>query len=209
MARTIKNGASPSAHHFQLDDETSIERCAAQLKSDAAGGGFNLIVDATGALTINGQGPERALRALSAEHMMRNFSVNAIGPALLMKHLSPLLAPAGERSVYAKLSARVASIGDNKLGGWYSYRASKSALNQLMHTSAIELTRSRPRLVVAALQPGTVASELSKPFFPVSNPDHPLLAADDSVRAMLGVLDRLEAKKGLHFVDYEGASREW
>lgn len=209
MARTIKNGASPNAHHFQLDDETSIERCAAQLKSEAAGGGFNLIVDATGALTINNQGPERALRALSAEHMMRNFSVNAIGPALLMKHLSPLLAPAAERSVYAKLSARVASIGDNKLGGWYSYRASKSALNQLMHTSAIELTRSRPRLVVAALQPGTVASELSKPFFPVSKPDHPLLVADDSVRAMLGVLDRLEAKKGLHFVDYEGTNIEW
>ena len=139
------------------------------------------------------------------------LSVNAIGPALLLKHLSPLLAPPAERSVYAKLSARVASIGDNKLGGWYSFRASKTALNQLLHTSALELTRNRPRLVVAALQPGTVASELSKPFFPASRstPDHPLLQPDDSVCAMLGVLDRLEAKKGLHFVDYEGTSIEW
>jgi NAD(P)-dependent dehydrogenase (short-subunit alcohol dehydrogenase family) len=140
--------------------------------------------------------------------MARNFAVNTIGPALLLKNLAPLLAPGDHRSVYGKLSARVGSIGDNKLGGWYSYRASKAAINQILHTAALELHRTRPKLAVAALQPGTVIGPLSKRFVGAEKKPG-LLMPDESACALLGVMDRIEAKKGAHFVDYEGSSIEW
>ena len=118
---------------------------------------FHLIIDATGALTIDGQGPEKHMGALNATQLARAFEVNTIGPALLLKHFVPLLATE-QRSIYAKLSARVGSISDNGKGGWYGYRAAKAALNMVLQTAAIEAARKRPQLVVAAMQPGTEAS---------------------------------------------------
>lgn len=185
---------------FDLQDEASIASAAAEL-ADAAP--FRLIVDATGALTINNQGPEKSLHALHAEPLLKSLTVNAVGPVLLFKHLSPLL-DTTQRTIYAKLSARVGSIADNRKGGWYSYRAAKAALNMLLHTAAIEAARKRPQLVVVALQPGTVASALSQPFVASG-----ALAPETSVASMLQVLDELPAHSGAHFVDYQGKSIPW
>ena len=118
------------------------------------------MIDASGFLHGDGLMPEKSWREIDPVHMQRAFAINAIGPALLMKHLLPLF-PADGRSVFATLSAKVGSIGDNHLGGWYAYRASKAALNQLVRTAAIELRRKRPNAICVALHPGTVDTKLS------------------------------------------------
>lgn len=167
-------------------------------------GPFHLIIDATGALTIDGRGPEKHLGALKATQLVRAFEVNTIGPALLLKHFMPLLATE-QRSIYAKLSARVGSISDNHKGGWYGYRAAKAALNMVLQTAAIEAARKRPQIVVAAMQPGTVASGLSAPFVPAKD----CLTPAQSVAGLLGALDDLPAQAAAHFVDYKGESIPW
>ncbi len=184
---------------FHLEDEASIAAAAAALN-----GPFHLIIDATGALTIDGQGPEKHMGALNATQLARAFEVNTIGPALLLKHFLPLLA-SRERSIYAKLSARVGSLSDNRKGGWYGYRAAKAALNMVLQTAAIEAARKRPQLVVAAMQPGTVASRLSEPFVPA----HDCLTPAQSVAGLLSALDGLPAQAGAHFVDYQGLAIPW
>ena len=193
---------------FSLENEVSIEQFALGIKSS---GPFALIVDATGALTIDGHGPEKSLNALDAQRLLRSFQVNTIGPALLLKHFLPLLGPG--RSIYAKLSARVGSISDNKKGGWYGYRASKAALNMLLQTAAIELHRKKPAALVVALQPGTVQSALSRPF--ASQEDS--LTPQESVEGMLEALDALSLNesidgseyKGAFFLDYRGKPIPW
>ncbi len=184
---------------FHLEDEASIAAAAASLQ-----GPFHLIIDATGALTLDGQGPEKHMGALNAAQLARTFEVNTIGPALLLKHLVPLLATE-QRSIYAKLSARVGSISDNHKGGWYGYRASKAALNMVLQTVAIEAARKRPQLVVAAMQPGTVASNLSAPFVPAKD----CLTPAQSVAGLLTALDNLPPQAAAHFVDYKGAVIPW
>jgi NAD(P)-dependent dehydrogenase (short-subunit alcohol dehydrogenase family) len=186
---------------FDLEDEASIRACAAAL---APRGPFHLMIDATGALTIDGVGPEKRLDDLAAARLARAFAVNAIGPALLMKHFVPLL-PTGERCIFATLSARVGSIGDNRKGGWYGYRASKAALNMLLRTAAIEACRRRPEAVFAALQPGTVRSALSAPF--VAGED--ALAPEASAAMLLAVLDAAPARKEALFLDHRGHAIEW
>ena len=139
---------------FDLANEESIAECARTL---APRGPFDLIIDATGVLTIDRLGPEKRLLDLDAARLSHAFLVNAIGPALLLKHFIALL-PSKSRGIFATLSARVGSITDNRKGGWYGYRASKAALNMLLRTAAIEARRQRPEAVFAALQPGTVRS---------------------------------------------------
>lgn len=129
----------------------------------AAGHDLRLVIDATGMLHGPDMAPEKSLRAIEPQAMAQAFAINAIGPALLMKHFLPRLDRTG-RAVFATLSARVGSIGDNRIGGWYSYRASKAALNQLVRTASIELARTHPHAICVALHPGTVASALSAPF---------------------------------------------
>ena len=143
---------------LDLLDEASIAACA-----NAAGDGLHLVIDATGFLHNAQFQPEKSLRQIDPAHLAHSFAVNATGPALLMKHFLPRLAR-GERAVFATLSARVGSIADNRLGGWYSYRAAKAALNQLMRTAAIELARSQKQAICVALHPGTVDTGLSGPF---------------------------------------------
>lgn len=143
-----------------LTDEASLAAAADMLKDE---GPFDAIVIATGVLTPDGKGPEKNLRQLDPDRLQRIMAVNAIGPALAMKHFHPLL-PREGRAVMAALSARVGSIGDNGLGGWYGYRASKAALNQFVRTAAIEIGRKRPEAVVLALHPGTVETPLSANF---------------------------------------------
>jgi NAD(P)-dependent dehydrogenase (short-subunit alcohol dehydrogenase family) len=141
-------------------DEAAIAAAAATL---ADGGPLDLVIVATGLLHDEALSPEKALRDLDAATLARYFAVNAIGPALVAKHFVPLLSRSG-RPVFAALSARVGSIGDNRLGGWYGYRASKAALNMVIKTLSIELARTRPNAVCVALHPGTVDTPLSRPF---------------------------------------------
>jgi len=186
---------------FDLFDPKSIEK---QALICSAFGPYQVIVDATGALTIEGIGPEKSLAQLDSSALMRNFEINAVGPVLALRHFAPLLASGP--CIYAKLSARVGSISDNQKGGWYGYRASKAALNMLLQTAAIELQRKNPQLRVVALQPGTVKSALSKPF--AGNVSH-LLEPHDSVAGMLAALKGLSPKSGAHFVDYRGEGIAW
>jgi NAD(P)-dependent dehydrogenase (short-subunit alcohol dehydrogenase family) len=145
--------------HFDLGDEASIARAAERVR---AGPTATLILIATGVLS-DGHEPERTYKAMTVEHLLRDYRINTVGPALAMKHFAPLM-PRERRAVFAALSARVGSIGDNRLGGWHSYRASKAALNMLLRNLAVELGRSHPQAVVAGLHPGTVDTSLSKPF---------------------------------------------
>jgi NAD(P)-dependent dehydrogenase (short-subunit alcohol dehydrogenase family) len=149
--------------------------------------------------------PEKSWRDLDARHMQRAFLVNAIGPALVMKHFLPLL-PQRSRSVCAALSARVGSIDDNRLGGWHSYRASKAALNQLVRTCAIELKRIRPEAICVALHPGTVATPLSQPF---GKAGLDVRAPSEGATRLLRVLDQLPPDDSGGFFDYSGARVPW
>ena len=174
---------SRSGTGFDLEDEPSIAQAAAQV---AKGPVPTLVFVATGVLH-HGHEPERSYRAMTAEHLLRDYSVNAVGPALVAKHFVPLL-PRDRRAVFAALSARVGSIGDNRLGGWHSYRASKAALNMILRNLAIELGRTHREAVVAGLHPGTVDTALSTPF-QKGVPD--LFTPARSAAAMLAVLDGL------------------
>jgi NAD(P)-dependent dehydrogenase (short-subunit alcohol dehydrogenase family) len=150
---------SRSGGGIDLSDPGSIAAAAGAIPFDAV----QRLVVATGLLHEEALAPERSLRDLDGERLQRAFLVNAIGPALVLRHFAPRLARTGRVEV-ALLSARVGSIGDNRLGGWYGYRASKAALNQLVRTAAVELARSRSEAVVVALHPGTVDTAMSRPF---------------------------------------------
>ncbi|MEP3047608.1 MAG: SDR family NAD(P)-dependent oxidoreductase [Roseibium sp.] len=192
-----------SSPPVNLLDETSVEAAARWLKDQP--GEIALIFDATGALTLGDQKPEKSWRELDPAAMAEAFAVNAIGPALLMKHFLPLL-PKGRRSVFASLSARVGSIGDNKLGGWYGYRASKAALNQLLKTASVELKRKKPKAICVALHPGTVRTSLTDGFaksgLDVQDPE---LAAS----RLLAVVDGLKSDDTGYFLDHLGKPVPW
>ena len=187
---------------IDLLDESSLERAAA-LAADQ--GELRLVIDATGFLHDDRQGPEKSWRQLDAANIARAFALNAIGPALIMKHVLPRL-PRSGKAVFATLSARVGSIGDNQLGGWYSYRASKAALNQLVRTAAVELARRSPNSICVALHPGTVATALSAPFAAIGLEVHPPTAA---ARHLLAVVDRLAAEATGGFFDWRGQTVPW
>ena len=184
-----------------VEDEASIAAAAASLRGR---GSFHLIVNATGALHVGSVAPEKRLAELNAATLARAFAINAIGPALLIKHFAPLL-PAKERGLFATLSARVGSIGDNRKGGWYSYRAAKAAQNMLVKTAAIEIARSRPAAVLAAIHPGTVRSRLSAPIIG----DTPAFEPAQAVGLMLAVLDGLSAEESGGFFAYDGSTIDW
>ncbi len=186
---------------FDLEDEASIAAAAAGLRALAP---FHLIVCATGVLQA-GRPPEKRLADLDAATLARLYAINAIGPALAIKHGHELL-PTGERSLFGLLSARVGSIGDNGKGGWYGYRASKAALNMLVKTAAIEVARRRPLAVLAALHPGTVRSGLTRPIIG----DAEATAPEDAAQNLLAVLDALpsESASGC-FRAWNGAPIPW
>lgn len=173
---------------IDLSDEATVAAAAARV---GEAGPVGLVIVATGLLHRAGISPEKTVRALDPAAMATVFSVNTIGPALVAKHFVPLLAR-GERCVFAALSARVGSIGDNRLGGWYAYRASKSALNQILRTLAIEVARSRPEAIVVGLHPGTVASDLSQPFRPDPTADG-VFSPQESAAHLLHVLNGLSS----------------
>ncbi len=187
---------------LDLLDEASIASCAAEIAD--LPGELRLLIVASGVLS-DGAAPEKSWRQLDAEALARQFAVNAIGPALVLKHFLPLL-PRQGRAVAACLSARVGSIGDNHLGGWYGYRASKAALNQFVHTAAIELARTRPEAVCVALHPGTVDTPLSRPFVGAG----PTVAtAPQAAERLIGVISRLSPSDTGGFFDHEGRAIPW
>ncbi len=185
---------------IDFDDEASIAAAAQAL---APLGPFHLVINAAGLLHADGFMPEKRLADLNYAQMERTFRVNTFGPALVVRHFAPLLDT--ERSIVALLSAKVGSIGDNRLGGWASYRASKAALNMLVKTAAIELARTRPAAIVVAMHPGTVATGLSRPFRGDTIGRPPQLAATE----MLDVLDTLAPADSGGFIAYDGERLPW
>lgn len=188
---------------LDLTSEASIADAAHQLlQSDLPP---RLIIDATGFLHGDGVSPEKSLRQIDAANLAKAFALNAIGPALLMKHFLPLPPRAG-KAVFATLSARVGSIGDNHLGGWYGYRASKAALNQLVRTAAIELKRRQPETICVALHPGTVDSRLSAPF---RKDGLAVRSPSGAASGLIEVIDRLLPEDSGGFFDYRGERVQW
>jgi hypothetical protein len=175
------------AQHLDLQDEASIAAAATHV---ANGPPVTLLLIATGILHDGEHGPEKAFRDLDATWLARTYAINTVGPALVLKHFLPLLAKTG-RPVAAALSARVGSIGDNRLGGWHGYRASKAALNMIVRNASIEAKRRNDRALVVALHPGTVDTPLSRPFQGNVTPG----TLFDPDRAALQLLDAIEGLK--------------
>ena len=191
-----------SAGSFDLTNEESISTIANELK--AASTTFDLIFDATGVLSIDSRGPEKSLADLNADTMAKSFAINVIGPALLFKHFAPLLPSVG-KCVFATLSARVGSIGDNRLGGWYSYRASKAALNQIVKTAAIEIARKRPEAICLALHPGTVETPLSQRYAR----DQFTHTPRDAACKLLQTVDQTGPEQTGSFLSFDGSRIPW
>ena len=183
---------------YQRSD--SIEAAALTLRDQAP---FHLIVVATGSLHGEDFSPERRLADVKAASLEAIFRVNTFGPALVLRHFVPLLDR--HRSTLAVLSAKVGSIEDNRLGGWYGYRASKAALNMMLKTAAIETRRTNPNAALVALHPGTVKSALSRPFRGDEIGQEP----DAAVASMLQALDGIGPQESGSFVAYDGQRLPW
>ncbi len=193
--------AIDGAENRQADftDETQLASLAREI---GAAGPVSLCIAASGLLSNDAVQPEKTYRAQSLEAFRRVFEANTFGPALIAKHMLPLM-PKAERSVFAALSARVGSISDNRLGGWHAYRASKAALNMLIRNYAIEQARRAPGNICVGIHPGTVDTGLSAPF--QSNvPEEKLFSADQSAGYILGVLDRLSPEDSGKCFDWAG-----
>ncbi|WP_170415339.1 SDR family NAD(P)-dependent oxidoreductase [Ruegeria atlantica] len=184
---------------FDLTNPEIVDRTLAGIA-----GPFDLILVAAGALEINGAAPEKTIRSLSAQAMMDQFALNAVGPALVLAHAARLL-PRDRRAVFAVLSARVGSIGDNRLGGWVSYRASKAAVNQIVRTTAIELARTHKHAICVALHPGTVKTAFTQKYVG----RHPAVVPDEAARNLLSVMAALDPADTGGFFDWAGKPVPW
>lgn len=194
--RELSRSSSPA---LDLETPTSIAEAAAALADE---GPYQLILLTAGLLHRPGIAPEKSLAAIEAEALQAVFQVNALGPALVLRHFLPLL---DKQGAMAMLSAKVGSIGDNRLGGWYAYRASKAALNMLIKTAAIELARSKPKARLLSLHPGTVISPLSQPFRGASA----ARPAEQAAAEMLRVIDALGPEHSGSFHAYDGQRLPW
>ena len=188
---------------FDVSDEASIAAAAQSVsQSDVP---LSFVFVATGVLHGEKGMPEKGIKQLDPAFMAHAFQINAIGPALIMKHFLPLMARSG-KAVFAVVSAKVASLGDNQLGGWHSYRASKTALNMYLKNAAIEMARTQPELVLASLHPGTVETKLSAPFAKAGLDVRPTnVAAADMIR----VMDGLTPADTGGFFNHLGAKLPW
>jgi NAD(P)-dependent dehydrogenase (short-subunit alcohol dehydrogenase family) len=193
---TSRTGA-PSLDITREDDIKALARTAS-----ASGSDLRLVFDATGYLHGPHGGPEKSWSAIDPEAMAYQFRINTIGPALLLKHLLPLF-PRKGKAVFATISAKVGSISDNQLGGWYGYRAAKAALNQIVKTASIELARKRPDAICLALHPGTVATPLSDPF---AKQGVRLQKPEESVASMLSVINAASVTQSGSLMSYNGDS---
>lgn len=189
-----------SEYPLDYQNPDSIETCAAALGNDKP---FQLIINTIGVLHSDDWMPEKKLDDLNAEQLMELMKINTIGPAITIRYFSKLLDP--NNSIMATLSAKVGSIEDNRLGGWYSYRASKAALNMLIKTAAIELSRTKPNSALIALHPGTVNSRLSQPFRgqQIGRP------AIDAALDMFHVIENIQKEDSGSFLSYSAEKLPW
>ncbi len=202
LSRSVSEAGAPL---LDITDEASIAAGAQWVQMQCAQQPLRLVIVATGFLHEHGKGPERSLAQLNAAYLSRLFAINTIGPALLLKHLAPNLPREGKCNIVF-ISAKVGSIGDNALGGWYGYRASKAALNQIVKTASIELTRRNKHSCCIALHPGTVGTALSEPFGKSGlNVREPRIAAQEIVQ----VVGRLTPQDTGCFIDYQGYRLPW
>lgn len=192
-------GLSRTADGLDITDEESVGAHLGALE-----GPFDGVIIATGALVVDSAEPEKSIKYVTAKSMADQFAVNAIGPALILRHAARLL-PRDRRSICAVLTARVGSIGDNRIGGWTSYRAAKAAANQIVHTTAIELARTHPKLVCVAMHPGTVET----PFTAKYLGRHPTVTADEAAQNLLGVMAQLTSEQTGGFFDWAGHEVIW
>jgi len=190
---------SRSVDGFDLTDADSVQRTLEALSAP-----FDLVLVASGALEVNGAAPEKTIRSVSAQAMMDQFALNAVGPALVLRHVARLL-PRDQRAVCAVLSARVGSIGDNRLGGWISYRAAKAAVNQIVHTSAIELARTHKHAICVALHPGTVKTEFTRKYLA----RHPAVEPEEAAANLVAVIQQLTPTETGGFFDWAGKPVPW
>ncbi|MEP2260671.1 MAG: SDR family NAD(P)-dependent oxidoreductase, partial [Paracoccaceae bacterium] len=188
-----------SVDGLDVTDEASIERVLGALD-----GTYDLIFVATGALTPSGHAPEKAIKDVSEDALIAQFKVNAIGPMLVLKHVTRLL-PKDRKAVFATLSARVGSIGDNRLGGWHGYRASKAALNQFIHGASIELKRTHKQAIAVCLHPGTVATSFTEKYASRHSTSAPALAAAQ----LIDVLESATSDQTGGFYDFAGLEIPW
>lgn len=184
---------------LDITSEDSIQNMVATLDGE-----FDMIFIATGALELDGQGPEKTIQKMTGKSLRAHFDVNAVGPALLIKHLHGFL-PRDRRGVLAVLTARVGSIGDNNLGGWISYRTAKAAVHQIIRTSALEIARKRDQSICVALHPGTVDTDLTQKY----SANHPTVTPDVAAQNLLTVIDDLAPPDTGQFFDWSRKSVVW
>jgi NAD(P)-dependent dehydrogenase (short-subunit alcohol dehydrogenase family) len=196
-------GLSRASGDIDLTNEASIAAAAARC---AQGPSPDLVIVATGLLHNGEYGPEKSLRELNADRLAHIFAINVIGPALVAKHFLPLFAR-DKRGVFAALSARVGSISDNRIGGWYGYRAAKAALNMTIRNLAIEWGRTHKQAICVGLHPGTVDTPLSKPFQKNVAPER-LFTPDFAAEQMLKVVGGLSSADSGKCFAWDGAEIE-
>ena len=186
--------------HINIDvtDEVSVKAAASKIGENR----LDKLIVATGILHTELFGPEKSIKDIKIENFVKIFSVNAFGPALIGKYFLPLMKK-DKKSIAAFLSARVGSISENKLGGWYSYRASKSALNQIIKNFSIESKRTNPTGIIIGLQPGTVKSKLSEPF-QKNVKKGKLLLPKDSVKSLIKVIESVMQNDSGKIFDWKG-----
>jgi NAD(P)-dependent dehydrogenase (short-subunit alcohol dehydrogenase family) len=187
------------SHFIDIEDEESIKLSAISASKDEA---IDMVIVATGMLHNQNINPEKSLRDLSKEKFNKLFNINTIAPAIIAKHFLPKLNK-DTKSIFAAIGARVSSVSDNYLGGWYSYRASKTALNMVLKNASIEINRSNKNAIIIGLHPGTVDSELSKPFQGAVSKDK-LFTAQYSVQRLLEVISGLKSSDSGNLIDFNG-----
>ncbi len=185
---------SRSFDGFEISDEEKILKF-----SESIEGLFNLIINATGVLQTTQEGPEKTINAVKQKSMIDMITINAIGPALLLKNFSKKLDKT-KFSVFVNLSARVGSITDNRLGGWISYRSSKAALNQIIKTSSIEINRRNKNAICVGLHPGTVKTRFTEKFQNTTE----TISPDESVKMMMKVVENLSVDDNGYCFAYDG-----
>ncbi len=190
---------------MDVADESQIEEVVKQIRGQVSQ--LHLVINCIGFLHEEKQQPEKSLRQLNSENLLRYFQVNSISAVLLAKHLLPLLKH-GDRSVFVSISAKLGSIGDNQLGGWYGYRASKAALNMFIHTAAIEYARNSPKTIICVLHPGTTDTRLSKPFQNNVAPEK-LFSIQHTVNQLLAVIENLKEGDSGQFFSWDGSRLPW
>jgi NAD(P)-dependent dehydrogenase (short-subunit alcohol dehydrogenase family) len=194
-----------SCLQMDITDESQIAAVIHKIQSEMAT--LHYVINSAGVLHEGEMQPEKSLRQIDSERLIRYFQVNSIGAILLFKHVQPLLKHP-HRSILATISAKVGSIGDNQIGGWYGYRASKAALNMFVRNTAIEYKRTCPQAIVVALHPGTTDTRLSLPF-QRNVPPEKLFSVDRTVAQLFTVIDRLESQDSGEFFSWDGSRLPW